>query len=74
MDKSSLKAKLKQIIIDNIIAMIIAFILMIVIGNIMPTMTNKIVKGLLYVVFFISFGIFGYNMTVLLNCKHLKRK
>ena len=69
MDKSSLKTKLKQIIIDNIIAMIIAFILMIVIGNIMPTMTNKLVKGLLYVVFFISFGIFGYNMTVLLNFK-----
>ena len=74
MDKASIKTKLKQIIIDNIIAMIITFILMLVIGNIMPTMTNRIAKGLLYAIFFISFGIFGYNMTVLLNCKHLKRK
>jgi hypothetical protein len=68
------KEKLKKLIIDNIIAMIISFPIMI--GSVY-LLSEKILpnlKTVWFLVFFISFAVFMYNLIVIVGVDNLGKR
>ena len=68
------KEKLKQIILDNIIAMIISFIFFLGSGYMMVNNIFITFKPFIFFIFFISFAIFMYNIIVLIKIDNLGKR
>lgn len=69
-----MKDKLKKLIIDNVIALVLSLIIC-AIGIIL--LNNQILpnlKTLWFLIFFIGFGIFGYNLCILLNVRNVRER
>lgn len=68
------KEKLKQIILDNVITMIISFIFFLGSGYMMANNILLAFKPFLFFIFFISFAIFMYNVVVLIKVDNLGKR
>lgn len=69
-----LKEKLKKIIIDNILAIIISIIGIIASSLLMQYGILPNLKNLWFLIFFISFGILMYNIIVLIKIDNLSKR
>lgn len=65
------KIKLKKIIVDNLLAMIVSFAMYVGGDYLMATNVMPNLKGLWFFMFFIGFAIFMYNLTVIIKVDHL---
>lgn len=69
-----MRKKLKQIIVDNLLAMVVSFAAFVgsayaLSNNFMPNL-----RGAWFIVFFVGFIVFMYNVVVILNVEHLGKR
>ena len=69
-----MRSKLKKLIIDNIIALILSFIMCIIGALLLSKQILPNLKTLWFFLFFIGFGIFGYNLCILLNVRNVRER
>lgn len=69
----SFREKLKKFIIDNLIAMIISIIGLVITSYLMSNQILVNFKPLWFTIFFICFAVFMYNTTILLKIDNLTK-
>lgn len=67
------KQKLKMIIIDNLLVMILSFVMYLGCAYILGAGILPQLKPLWFILFFIAFGVFMYNICAIIKVDHLKR-
>lgn len=68
-----MRQKLKQIIVDNLLAMVISFIAFVGGGYALAYKFMPELRVLWFFVFFIGFAVFMYNVTVIIKVDNLKK-